>query len=150
MLFAGQCRCGDATYTLDAPEIPKGYACHCLDCQTMSGGAVVVQLPVLERQLVCQGPLITWDNQDSRGNRTAQRFCARCKTRLFSINAGRPGVALLRGGTLRDSDQLTPAVHIWTKRMQPWIVLPSDASIFLEGAPPEVMQAIFAQNLTSQ
>ncbi len=149
MTLSGRCRCGAVTYTLQASEAPVSYACHCLECQTMSGGAMVLQMPIPEAQLAVEGLLVTWENQDSRGNRTTQRFCAACKTRLYSTNTGRPGLALLRAGTLLDSDQLTPSLHIWARRKQPWIALPQDARAYPEAAPLDVTMALFAPNFAA-
>jgi hypothetical protein len=115
----------------------------------MSGGACVVQLPISEHRLQVKGDIITWENEDPRGNATTQRFCSLCKTRLFSTNTGRPGMALLRAGTLDRSDELTPALHIWTKRKQPWIALQGDVPAYPEAAPIEVSRASFAPNFTS-
>lgn len=149
MPSTGRCRCQAVTYTLDYPRTPIAYACHCLECQAMSGGACVVQLPILEDRLRVTGSLITWENPNAAGNLTTQRFCAQCKTRLYSTNTGRPGIALVRGGTLDDSHELSPALHIWTKRKQPWITLPGEAAAFPEAAPVEVTRATFAGNFAA-
>jgi hypothetical protein len=149
MLLTGLCRCKATSYTLDYPAIPVAYACHCLECQAMSGGACVVQLPIAEHRLSVSGALITWENRDSGGNTTTQRFCAACKTRIFSTNTGRPGMALVRGGTLVQSDALAPALHIWTKRKQPWIILSADAPAYPEAAPIDVSMALFAPNFAA-
>ncbi len=149
MSLTGVCRCKAVSYALDYPAIPVAYACHCLECQAMSGGACVVQLPIAEHRLHVSGAIITWENRDSHGNTTSQRFCAQCKTRIFSTNTGRPGMALVRGGTLSQSDALTPALHIWTKRKQPWINLSDDVPAFPEAAPIDVSRALFAPNFAA-
>ena len=150
MPLNGRCRCKATSYTLDYDATPLAYACHCLECQAMSGGACVVQLPVAEHRLHMSGSLVMWESNDSHGNATTQRFCSTCKTRLFSTNTGRPRMALLRGGTLDDSDRLTPTLHIWTKRKQPWIKLPDGVAAYAEAAPVEVSRAIFAPNFAPQ
>jgi hypothetical protein len=109
-----------------------------------------VQLPIAVHRLLIQGALTTWENQDSIGNMTNQRFCSLCKTRLYSTNTGRAGMALVRGGTLEESDQLTPALHIWTKRKQPWIQLADQALAFAEAAPLDVSRALFAPNFAAE
>jgi hypothetical protein len=146
MTFSGHCRCRAVSYVLEAAALPSSYACHCLDCQTQSGSAFTIQLPLKEDRLKFQGDLVHWEHKDSRGKLTTQSFCALCMTRLYSINSGRPGIAMLRGGTLDTSDQLSPKLHIWVKRKQQWIGLPPEAETYQEGAPIDRMQSAFAAN----
>lgn len=65
-----------------------------------------------------------------------QRFCARCHTRVFNTNSARPGFIALRAGTLDDSDKLDVVAHIWTKRKQPWVIIPEGVRSWHENAPP--------------
>lgn len=146
MEFAGGCRCGAARYALEADALPAVYACHCLDCQKMSGSAFALQAPIREERLRVAGDLAEWVNEDPSGRRRVQRFCAICKTRLFSTNSTRPGIAVLRAGTLDLSNTLVPAAHIWTKRKQPWIALPEGTPAFEENAPVDRFLTIFASN----
>jgi hypothetical protein len=148
MALTGGCRCGSCRYTLDYPTPPVSYACHCLNCQTMSGSGFVVQAFVPAPRYALTGDTIDWAHANAQGQVTTQRFCAICKTRLFSTNDGRPGMVLVRIGTLDDSDAVTPAVHMWTKRKLPWITLPPDAETFAEGVPPARMMALLAPNFT--
>jgi hypothetical protein len=83
---------------------------------------------------------------NSRGDVTIQRFCAVCKTRLYSTNEGRSGTAVIRAGTLDDSGALVPTVHMWAKRKQAWIGLPLDTEIYDEAIPPDRAKISFAAN----
>jgi len=38
-MIEGGCRCGAVRYRLASTQLPRAYACHCLDCQTWSGSA---------------------------------------------------------------------------------------------------------------
>lgn len=146
MPLSGRCRCGAVSYTLEAAGMPSSYACHCLECQTISGSAFTIQVPVKESRLHFEGELIDWQNKDSKGNVSIHRLCAVCKTRLYSTNVGRPGIAVLRGGTLANSDKITPTLHTWIKRKQPWIGLPADTEAYEEAAPVQRMLSAFASN----
>jgi hypothetical protein len=53
---------------------------------------------------------------------------------------------LLRTGTLDDSGELIPDVHMWTRRRQRWVAIPTDAETYDEGMPPARMAALFAAN----
>ena len=52
-------------------------------------------------------------------------------------------------GTLENSSVIVPAVHMWLKRMQPWIGLPAGTETYLESVPVERMQIMFAPNFAS-
>jgi hypothetical protein len=45
--------------------------------------------------------------------------CARCMTRIANRNSAVPGMIILRAGTLDRSNEVVPAVHIWTSSAQP-------------------------------
>jgi hypothetical protein len=44
------------------------------------------------------------------------------------------GVVRVGGGTLDDTSWLRPTRHIWTRRKQPWVMLPAGDEVF-EGQP---------------
>jgi len=146
MALLGGCRCGACRYSLDYVALPVTYACHCLNCQKMSGGGFVLQVLVPLSRFSIAGEVIEWANPNPQGKVTAQRFCGVCKTRIYSTNDGRPGMAIVRAGTLDDSMEVTPAVHIWVKRKQSWIGLPAYAETYDEAMPPDRARAIFAPN----
>ena len=134
-MIEGGCRCGAVRYTLALDAPPRSYACHCRDCHTMSGSAFALQAPVPLGAIEVTGDLRSWANLSRSGASTAQFFCAACHTRLYSTNSGRPGMAIVRAGTLDESDALMPSLHIWTKRKQAWIGLPEGVPSFAENAP---------------
>jgi hypothetical protein len=146
MAISGGCRRSQCRYSLDYPSIPATYACHCLDCQTMSGVAFVIQALVPLSRFTIVGERIEWSHPNPQGNVTTQSFCDVCKTRLYSTNEGRPGLVLVRAGTFDDSLTAIPAVHMWIKRKQLWIGLPTDAEFYDESVPSDRGAAIFAPN----
>ena len=148
MALSGGCRCGACRYTVDYQSIPATYACHCLDCQTMTGSACTLHALLPLERLSIDGEMIHWDHPNSQGKLTSQRFCAVCKTRLYSINEARPGTVLLRMGTLDESMQVVPAVHIWVRRKQAWVGLAPDAETYEEAMPPERAKAVMGANFT--
>lgn len=148
MPVIGGCRCGTCRYVLDYPALPLIYACHCRDCQTSTGGGFVLQAMVPQERLSVTGELLARSAPNSRGTVTTQQYCAQCLTRLYNTNSGRPGVALVRAGTLDDSDRIVPAVHMWASRRQPWIGLPEGAEAYDQAIPVERIMQIFAPNFT--
>lgn len=133
----GGCRCGRVRYRVAADDLPKAYACHCLDCQTWSGSAFSVQFVLPEDQLEVSGEPAIYERTSPESGRTSrQRACPVCFTRVFNTNSARPGLAVVRAGTLDRSDELTLAAHIWIKRKMGGITIPDGVPAWPEGAPP--------------
>ena len=138
MAIEGGCRCGRVRYSvaLDAP--PRVYACHCLDCQTWSGSAFRLQFILPEEQLEVSGAPALCERTTLDGAHTSrQRGCPLCFTRVYNTNTRRPGLAVIRAGTLDASDELAIVAHIWTKRKLAGIEIPDGLPQWPEGAPPE-------------
>lgn len=150
MSVAGGCRCGAVRYTLEVDRLPDTYACHCHQCQTWSGSAFSQQVLLPESALSVTGPIETYDLR-TEDRVSHQRFCAICHTRIFNTNTRRPGVAVVRAGTLDDSDKLNVVAHIWVKRKQPWIAIPDGVPQWEEHAPPaDFAAAVLGQRTSSQ
>jgi hypothetical protein len=144
-MIEGGCRCGACRYALDVAELPRAYACYCRDCQTWSGSAFSLQLVLVEDAVTATGPIARFDLVNPSGHLSRQRMCERCHTRLFNTNDARPGIAVVRAGTIDRSDELDVPVHIWTSRKQPWLRLPDDAQSFAENAPPAAILGLMAR-----
>ncbi|MFZ4120406.1 MAG: GFA family protein [Caulobacterales bacterium] len=138
--ISGGCRCGAVRYTVTATDLPRTYACHCRDCQTWPGGAFSQQALLPEQSLQVTGPIAVFELATA-DRISRQRFCAHCHTRIFNINTARPGLDVLRAGTLDASDALYVGAHIWVSRKQPWIQIPADVPSWPEGAPAAAFAA---------
>ena len=143
-MVEGGCHCGAVRYAIAIDQLPPVYCCHCRECQTMTGSAFAEQAFVMENQLSVSGPLIDYGYPNRSGAISRQFFCATCHVRIYNVNGVRPGVAIVRAGTLDDSDRLSPRAHIWVSRKQPWLALPDGVPTFEENAPLEAWQAILA------
>lgn len=133
--FGGGCRCGAVRYRLNAPQMPRAYACHCLDCQTWSGSAFSEQMIVPEASLSVAGDVAIYQLLGASGHSSRQRMCPVCHTRVFNTNTARPGLAVIRAGTLDDSQMIDVVAHIWAKRKQPWLGIAEGVPTWLEAAP---------------
>jgi hypothetical protein len=139
----GGCRCGRIRYRARLDQLPRVYACHCLDCQTWSGGAFSVQFILPEDQLEVRGEPALFELISPDGSRTSrQRACPACFARIYNSNTRRPGMVVVRAGTLDRSDELSIVAHIWTKRKMAGIDLPDGVSAWPEGAPPAEFVAV--------
>jgi hypothetical protein len=138
MAIEGGCRCGRVRYRAALPALPRVYACHCLDCQTWSGSAFSLQFILPEDQLQVTGEPGLFELTSPDGSRTSrQRACPVCFTRVYNTNTRRPGLAVVRAGTLDASNQLAIVAHIWTKRKLDGIEIPEGVPAWPEGAPPD-------------
>jgi hypothetical protein len=143
--ITGGCRCGAVRYALDIPALPRTYACHCLDCQTWSGSAFSQQAVVAETALtVTKGEPEVYELTSPSGRTSVQRVCGTCHTRLYNTNSARPGLAVVRAGTLDESDRLEVVGHIWAKRKQPWIVIADGVPVWEEAADPAEFAVLMA------
>ena len=87
-----------------------------------------------EDVIAAAGPVIDYRFTSPSGSESHQRLCGTCHTRLWNTNSARPGIAVVRAGTLDASDALEPRLHIWVKRKQPWVVLAEGVPAFEESA----------------
>ncbi|MEQ1609685.1 MAG: GFA family protein [Hyphomonadaceae bacterium] len=131
----GGCRCGAVRYTLNVAQLPRTYACHCLDCQTWSGSAVAEAMIVPEAALAVTGDVTIYELTGASGHVSRQRMCPVCHARVFNTNTACTGLVVIRGGTLDNSHTLDVVARIWTKRRQPWLVIAEGAPAWPEMAP---------------
>jgi len=141
-MITGGCRCGAVRYTVALERMLRTYACHCTLCQRASGSSFAHQMPVPEAALSVTGELRTAIVTSVSGAVSTGYHCAACVGRLYSTNSRWPGMAIVRAGTVDGSERLTPALHIFTSTMQPWIALPRDVPAFEESAPPAELATI--------
>ena len=140
MTITGQCRCGAVRYEIAVDALPRSYACHCHQCQRWSGSAFSQQVMVAEAALSVTGPIVAY-KRTTEDRTTHQRMCGVCHARIYNTNTRRPGVAVVRAGTLDRSAELDCVLHIFTATKQGWLVLPEDVPTFREWAPPEALIA---------
>ena len=135
MTVTGQCRCGACRLELAVEALPPVYACHCHICQRVSGSAFSVQALVVEASLSVAGPIIVKEIV-TEDRVSTQRYCSECYARLYNTNSRRPGIAVVRAGTLDRSEELECRAHIFTAYKQGWVTVPSDVPQWPEMAPP--------------
>jgi hypothetical protein len=126
----GRCACGAVRYRLrDTPLIV--HACHCLDCQRLTGSAFVINLWI-ERELVELRGAAPQSFRLAGGSGRVHDvfFCSACGTTVWSRYAGAGDSLFVRGGTLERPAEIEPDVHIYTRSKLPWIELPRAARAF--------------------
>ena len=128
----GGCICGAVRYRLtNTPMIV--HACHCRDCQKLTGTAFVVNMWIERQFIEASGaePVAFPVPPGPSGTRHDVFHCPACGTAVWGKYHGAPGDTLfVRGGTLDDTGAVTPDVHIYTRSKMPWLELPEDARVF--------------------
>lgn len=134
MHLEGGCACEAIRYRLTSTPLIV-HACHCRDCQRLTGSAFVTNVWI-ERRFVetAIGAPKSYRLQGGSGKRHDVYFCEVCGTTLWSRYSIAPGDALfVRAGTLDHPEAVEPDVHIFTRTKLPWLSLPDGARRFEAG-----------------
>jgi hypothetical protein len=123
MKIDGRCSCGAITIEGEAdPE--RTQICHCSDCQTGTGTAFRVSIPIPGAAFKMTGqPTYYLKTTADSGRPRLQAFCGTCGSPIFSTSPGE-GVQpayMVRVGILRQRDQLAPRRQQWFRSARPWV-----------------------------
>ena len=150
MEMLGGCACGAVRYRLGREPIYV-QACHCRDCQRITGSAFVVNMWIEEAEVeVVSGSLKSFELKGGSGRPHDVFFCQDCATYVWSRYQGATGSLFVRAGTLDDPDQVRPLAHIFTASKQDWVPLPENTPVFeafynpAEHLPKESLQRLQA------
>jgi hypothetical protein len=83
MKIDGACHCGQLSFEADVDPEKVGI-CHCTDCQTLTGSAFSLFVPVPRAALRLRGEPRLYVKTAESGNRRAQAFCGQCGTRVYA------------------------------------------------------------------
>ncbi|HLN39883.1 MAG TPA: GFA family protein [Xanthobacteraceae bacterium] len=124
MKIDGGCSCGAIRIEGEAdPE--KTQICHCTDCQTSTGTAFRVSIPVPGTTFKMTGqPNYYLKTTADSGKPRLQAFCGSCASPIYSTTPGE-GVQpsyMVRVGILRQRDQLVPRRQNWFRSARPWVL----------------------------
>ena len=137
MRIDGACHCGYITIEGEA-DPDKTTICHCTDCQTGTGSAFRVSVPVPGATFRMTGQPTTYLKTTAEsGTPRAQTFCPKCGTPLYSTSPG-PGpkaAYMVRIGILRERDQMPPKRQIWWRSARPWVTGIDSVQKFEKGLP---------------
>ena len=119
----GGCHCGAVRYRITADPIYVN-ACHCRDCQKLTGSAFAVNAMIEDDRIeLLEGAPVV----DAEG-------CFRCRRCNVLLWASHPmfseRVRFLRAGTLDESERIVPDGHFFVRSKHPWVTLPEGAVTF--------------------
>jgi hypothetical protein len=122
MKVDGSCHCGYISIEAEAdPE--RTTICHCTDCQTGTGSAFRVSVPVAGAAFKMSGePAAYLKTTADNGNPRLQTFCPRCGSPIYSTTPGEgtQPMYMLRVGILRQREQFAPKRQNWFRSALPW------------------------------
>jgi hypothetical protein len=128
----GGCQCGQVRYE-SAGEPLALYVCHCRECQRQSASAFGMSLQVPSAGLrVTQGHPKFWTRPADSGRQVKCAFCPHCGSRLWHEREGLADTLTIKAGSLDAPVDFSTAIHIWTSRKLPGMVIPADAQQFLQ------------------
>jgi len=124
MKIDGACACGAIKIEGEAdPE--RTQICHCTDCQTSTGTAFRVSIPVPGTTFKMTGqPNYYLKTTADSGKPRLQAFCGSCASPIYSTTPGE-GVQpsyMVRVGILRQRDRLVPRRQNWFRSARSWVL----------------------------
>ena len=123
MRIDGSCHCGFITIEGEA-DPDKVAICHCTDCQTGTGSAFRVSVPVAGTAFKMSGqPTSYLKTTADSGNPRVQAFCGTCGSPIYSTSPGEGQQAsyMVRVGILRQREALVPKRQIWWRSARAWV-----------------------------
>jgi len=127
----GGCACGAIRYKLTAEPLIV-HACHCRDCQRLTGAAFALNMWIERNRVETDHARLRPARLTAGSGRPHEVFsCPECGTAIYSKYHAAPGdTVLLRAGTLDHPETIEPDVHIFTRSKLPWVRLPEGACSF--------------------
>jgi len=123
MKIDGACSCGNIRIEGEA-DPDSVSVCHCTDCQSASGTAFRVSIPVSGATFKMTGqPTIFIKTTAESGNPRVQAFCPTCGSPIYSTTPGegQQAMYIVRVGILKQREQLTPKRQIWWRSARDWV-----------------------------
>jgi hypothetical protein len=128
--LAGGCQCGAVRYEISGKPVSL-YVCHCRECQKQSSSAFGISVIVKRSDLqLTRGEVKVWSRPTDTGRTLACAFCPACGSRVWHEAVGVADTISVKGGSMDQPPDLRSAVHIWTARTLPGVVIPEAARRF--------------------
>lgn len=119
LVRTGGCFCGAVKYTVAGAPI-NVRACHCRDCQRLTGSAFFVRALFPKSQVNIIGTVTEFPSSDD----VTRKFCPRCGSQLFAERRSRPDAIAIALGSFDHLEGISPSEHIWIADKQAWVSIP--------------------------
>jgi hypothetical protein len=121
----GRCYCGALKYKYSGP-IHGQILCHCRECRYLSGGAANTSIIISESDFHwTKGTPSIFERSDLERPRT-RFFCGTCGTHICVKSPPRPGMLVLKIGSLDDHSWFKPETAIYCLDRQSYHMIPED------------------------
>ena len=129
MTHTGKCYCGAIVFEFNGP-IHSQVLCYCSECRYFSGGEPNASIVISKNKFrVIEGDLKTFARDDLESPRV-RYFCRDCGTHICVESPPRPGMLVLKVGTIDDHSWFRPEVAIFCVDKQPFHQNPEGCQSF--------------------
>lgn len=126
----GGCQCGAVQYESLGTAVAL-YACHCAECRKQSASAFGMSLEVPRAGVrLTRGGVNYWTRMADSGRAVKCAFCGICGSRLWHERDGVEDTVTIKAGSLDQPVDFSEAIHIWTARRLPGVMIPEGAREF--------------------
>jgi hypothetical protein len=131
--LTGGCQCGAVRYEVTSPPLNL-VVCHCRDCQKQSTSAFGISVLFLAANVrLLKGEMKSWPRRTGSGRTLNCFLCPTCGSRIWDCDPEYEEDMCIKGGSLDEPLDLNEAIHIWTSRKAPGVMIPEQARQFAEG-----------------
>tara|TARA_Y100001933_G_scaffold124449_1_gene124210 strand:- start:237 stop:578 length:342 start_codon:yes stop_codon:yes gene_type:complete len=96
--------------------------CHCKNCQKQAGSAFSTLAGIKKSDFKLTGePKVYVDTDTDSGASVERFFCGACGSPIYSALPSQPNVIYLKTGTLDDTSEFKPSIHVWASTRQNWV-----------------------------
>jgi hypothetical protein len=129
----GSCHCGKVHYEISGPPVRFAY-CHCHDCRKICGSLYSAAMVLKKEDFrITSGEAELTAYESSPGK--DRLFCRFCGTPIYSRMKHKPGIVIIRAGTLDTAPPVRPQMHIWVSAKAPWYEILDQLPQHAEGPP---------------
>jgi hypothetical protein len=124
MMAEGGCFCGAVRYRIKVEPIFVN-ACHCRDCQKLTGSAFALN------GMVEQDKVVVTAGEEEIARREDAVRCGRCGTLLWAEHPFfGSAILFVRMGTLDEAERFGADAHFFLRSKHPWVSVPEDLPRF--------------------
>ena len=123
---SGSCLCEAITYQIPKSSLMEA-VCHCKNCQKQAGSAFSTLAGIKKSDFSLTGkPKLFVDKATDSGASVERYFCENCGSPIYSALPSQPDVIYLKTGTLNDTSDFNPSIHVWAATKQNWVEIDSN------------------------
>ena len=131
-----QCSCGALTVALSVPAT-RVLACHCLDCQRVTGSPFLLAAFYPAEAVTVSGSPKEFTRSGGSGATVHQYFCSNCGSTIYWKNDARPGVIGVAVGTMADPKFPAPTISIFEQSKHDWVQIGSAVEHYQQRISPK-------------